>query len=219
MSQTNVEFAQYNVFGSVLLIQYAVVGGIAWVAGIVGATGAPTALGNVVFQRIVPSGTDIVSWLAVLSGLSAILVLRQAPDGIAALWSRGLRRAEELSSPLRRVAEGLRFPRAEAERPAAPPRARRPAAPLAVRDLVVTFGGVVAVDGVELPRSSPVRSSGSSARTGPARRPSSTSSPASPRRRADRSFSAMPASTAGRWSGGPAPASCGRGRPSRCSRR
>ena len=33
MRQTNVEFAQYNVFGSVLLIQYAVVGGIAWVVG------------------------------------------------------------------------------------------------------------------------------------------------------------------------------------------
>ena len=49
------------------------------------ATGAPTALGSVIFEKIVPSGTDIVSWLAVLSGLGAILVLRQAPDGIAAL--------------------------------------------------------------------------------------------------------------------------------------
>jgi len=148
MGQTNVEFSQYNVFGSVLLIQYAVVGGIAWVAGIVSATGAPTALGNVVFQRIVPSGTDIVSWLAVLSGLGAILVLRQAPDGIAALWSRWLRLAEERSAPLRRVAEGLRFPRADTEGPPAPPRERRPAATLTVSDLVVTFGGVVAVDGV-----------------------------------------------------------------------
>ena len=110
MRQTNVEFTQYNVFGSILLIQYAVVGGIAWVAGIVSATGAPVGLGNVIFQDIVPSGTDIVSWLAVLSGLGAILVLRQAPDGIAAMYSRGLRRAEGRSVPLRRVVEGLRFP-------------------------------------------------------------------------------------------------------------
>ena len=148
MRQTNVEFTQYNVFGSVLLIQYAVVGGIAWVSGIVSATGAPTALGNVIFDRIVPSGTDIVSWLAVVSGLGAILVLRQAPDGIAALWSRGLRQAEERSAPLRRVVEGLRFPRGVVEVAAAPRREPRRAATLVVSDLVVNFGGVVAVDGV-----------------------------------------------------------------------
>ena len=149
MRQTNVEFSQYNVFGSVLLIQYAVVGGIAWVSGIVGATGAPTALGNVVFQHIVPSGTDIVSWLAVISGLGAILVLRQAPDGIAALWSRALGQAEERSAALRRVTEGLRFPRVVAADAVAPVRTvRRPAVTLAVSDLVVKFGGVVAVDGV-----------------------------------------------------------------------
>jgi ABC-type branched-subunit amino acid transport system ATPase component/branched-subunit amino acid ABC-type transport system permease component len=149
MRQTNVEFTQYNVFGSILLIQYAVVGGIAWVSGIVSATGAPTALGNVVFQKIVPSGTDIISWLAVVSGLGAILVLRQAPDGIAALHARGLHRAEERFAPLHRVAERLRFPRAIAEEPAAPRTVpRRPAATLAVSDLVVNFGGVVAVDGV-----------------------------------------------------------------------
>src|SRR5262249_24783977 len=52
LRQANVEFAQYNVFGSVLLIQYAVVGGIAWVSGIISATGAPTALGSVIFQKI-----------------------------------------------------------------------------------------------------------------------------------------------------------------------
>ena len=90
-----------------------------------------------------------MSWLAVVSGLGAILVLRQAPDGVAALYSRALRRAEERSSSLRRVVEGLRFPRAAVDGPAAPQRApRRPAATLAVSDLVVKFGGVVAVEGV-----------------------------------------------------------------------
>src|SRR6185312_7234672 len=133
MRQSNVQFTQYNVFGSVLLIQYAVVGGIAWVAGIVSATGAPTALGNVVFQEIVPSGTDIVSWLAVVSGLGAILVLRQAPDGIAALYARGLRHAETRSASLHRLVEGLRVPRAAAEAPVAVARERRRAATLAVR--------------------------------------------------------------------------------------
>jgi sulfate-transporting ATPase len=148
MRQTNVELGQYDVFGSVLLIQYAVVGGLAWVSGIASATGAPTALGNVIFQKIVPSGTDIISWLAVISGLGAISVLRQAPDGVSALWSRGVQQAEERSSTLRRVYEGLRFPRATSDPPLAPPRPHRDAVTLAVHDLVVNFGGVVAVDRV-----------------------------------------------------------------------
>ena len=124
MRQTNVQFTQYNVFGSVLLIQYAVVGGIAWVSGAaVSATGAPTGLGSVIFEKIVPSGTDIVSWLAVLSGLGAILVLRQAPDGIAALWSRGLADGGSTvrpPAPDRRTAA-----RSRARSPRRPPRATR----------------------------------------------------------------------------------------------
>src|SRR5262249_59972373 len=77
MRQSNVQFMQYNVFGSVLLIQYAVVGGIAWISGAAAAAaGAPTSIGNVIFAKIVPSGTDIVSWLAVLSGGGAVTVVR-----------------------------------------------------------------------------------------------------------------------------------------------
>jgi sulfate-transporting ATPase len=149
MRQSNVQFSLYNVFGSVLLIQYAVVGGIAWVSGAtVAATGAPTALGSVIFEKIVPSGTDIVSWLALLSGFGAIVVLRRAPDGIAALWSRGLRWTEGRVASVHRIVEPLRVPRSAAEVPAAAGRPARPAATLAMTDLVVTFGGVVAVDGV-----------------------------------------------------------------------
>jgi sulfate-transporting ATPase len=139
MRQANVQFTQYDVFGSVLLIQYAVVGGLAWVAGIVSAIGAPTALGSVIFEHIVPQGTDIVSWLAIISGLSAVLVLRQAPDGLAALWSRVL-------VP---VTKRFQFPRDRDAVPTVPSRPRRTvAATLEATDLVVNFGGVVAVDGV-----------------------------------------------------------------------
>ena len=148
LRQTNVQFAQYNVFGSVLLIQYAVVGGMAWISGMaVAATGAPTAIGAVVFAKIVPQGTDIVSWLAVLSGLGAITVLRRAPDGVAALNARYLAWAEARVGGLHRVVERLRIPRAVMA-PVTAPRPKRPAASLAVKDLVVKFGGVVAVDGV-----------------------------------------------------------------------
>jgi sulfate-transporting ATPase len=137
MRQANVQFAQYNVFNSVLLVQYAVVGGIAWVAGLVAATGAPGALGGKIFENIVPEGTDIVSWLAVLSGFGAIQVLRQAPDGIAALWSR----------QVQRVTAPFQFPR-DAKTPSPVLRPHREPLPLAVTDLVVAFGGVVAVDSV-----------------------------------------------------------------------
>jgi sulfate-transporting ATPase len=149
LRQSNVEFAQYDVFGSVLLIQYAVVGGLAWVSGAaVAATGAPTAIGNTIFAKIVPSGTDIVSWLAVLSGVGAIAVLRQAPDGIASLYSRGLEQAEARVPLLHRIVERLRVPRSVADMPVGAPRAGRRAEALRVNELVVRFGGVVAVDDV-----------------------------------------------------------------------
>jgi ABC-type branched-subunit amino acid transport system permease subunit len=148
LRQTNVEFGQYDVFGSVLLIQYAVVGGLAWVSGVVSATGAPTALGNVIFQRIVPSGTDIVTWLAMVSGLGAVLVLRQAPDGVAALHAWMLEQWEARWASLHRTMERLRLPRTVADASVAAPREPRRAATLRVDDLLVRFGGVVAVDGV-----------------------------------------------------------------------
>ena len=95
-----------------------------------------------------PSGTDIVSWLAVLSGIGAISVLRQAPDGIAALG----RAARDGGGTLRSVctgrSNGCAFRARSPKRPSArgAPSGRPPT--LAVSDLVVHFGGVVAVDGV-----------------------------------------------------------------------
>ncbi len=138
LRQANVQFTQYNVFGSVLLVQYAVVGGIAWVAGLASAVGGPSALGNEIFSKLVPQGTDIVSWLAVLSGFSAIAVLYKSPDGIAAYHAR----------LVRRFTEPFMFPRERVEQPLSAVASRHPPAPLEVVDLVVNFGGVVAVDNV-----------------------------------------------------------------------
>ena len=137
--QANVSFGQYNVFGSVLLIQYAVVGGLAWVSGAVAAAiGAPGALGATLFEKVAPEGTDIISWLAILSGLGAVTVLRQAPDGTAALWARGAQR----------FTEPFKLPRPRPDLPPAAARPRRPAATLEVQDVTVAFGGVVALDAV-----------------------------------------------------------------------
>jgi ABC-type branched-subunit amino acid transport system ATPase component/ABC-type branched-subunit amino acid transport system permease subunit len=139
MRQANVSFGQYGVAGSVLLVQYAVIGGIAWVSGVVSAAGAPGALGTRLFTELLPDGSDIVSWLAVVSGVSAVLVLRQAPDGIASQWSR----------TVHRITEPFQLPRRDA-RSGSPVRTRprRPPATLEVSDVVVRFGGVVALDEV-----------------------------------------------------------------------
>ena len=139
MRQANVGFGQYGVVGSVLLVQYAVVGGIAWVSGVVSAAGSPGALGSEVFTALLPDGSDVTSWLAVLSGVSAVLVLRQAPDGIASRWSR----------TVHRITEPFQLPRRSAGT-GSPVRSRprRPPASLEVSDVVVRFGGVVALDSV-----------------------------------------------------------------------
>jgi sulfate-transporting ATPase len=139
LRQANVQFGQYNVFGSILLIQYAVVGGLAWVSGaIAAAIGAPGALGALIFEKVVPDGTDIVSWLAILSAFGAVTLLRQAPDGTAALWSRSVGRLVTV----------FRFPRARDDAPVASARPRRPAGTLSVHEVTVAFGGVVALDAV-----------------------------------------------------------------------
>ncbi|OWY61844.1 hypothetical protein B7486_61620, partial [cyanobacterium TDX16] len=139
LRQANVQFDQYNVFSSVLLIQYAAVGGVAWISGaIVAAIGAPGAIGALLFEKVVPEGTDIVAWLAILSAFGAVSVLRQAPDGTAALWSRA---ACRFTAP-------FQVPRWRSDPPPATARPRRPAATLAVHDVTAAFGGVVALDAV-----------------------------------------------------------------------
>src|SRR5262249_44341679 len=112
------------------------------------AAGAPTSIGNVIFAKIVPTGTDIISWLAVLSGVGAIAVLRQAPDGIAALHSRAIDQSGPHVPALYRIYQRRRVPRAVADEPGGAARPRRRAEALSVTALVVRFGGVVAVDDV-----------------------------------------------------------------------
>ena len=108
------QFGQYNVFGSILLVQYAVVGGVAWVSGAVAAaSGAPGALGALLFEKVVPEGTDIVSWLAILSAFGAVTCCARRPTGPPRCGP----------APPHRFTEPFQLPR---PRPDAPP-ARGPA--------------------------------------------------------------------------------------------
>jgi sulfate-transporting ATPase len=137
LRQSNVGFGQYGVLGSVLLVQYAVIGGIAWVSGIISSTGAPGAVGAKIFADLVPEGTNVTAWLAVLSGLSAVLVLRRAPDGIAAMHSRAAHR----------FTERFQLPR-DLDAPATESSRRREPQRLEVEDITVRFGGVLALDAI-----------------------------------------------------------------------
>ncbi len=141
--QTNVQFTSFNVFGSILLVQYAVIGGLGWVSGVVaGAVAAPGALVSQVTNDLFPNLSNVAAWLVILSGFGVIQLLWRAPDGLASLWAASGRRfTRRLARPVAPTAP------ATASAPAPPAVPRRGQA-LDVRGLSVSFGGVAAIDDV-----------------------------------------------------------------------
>jgi sulfate-transporting ATPase len=142
---SNVELAPFDVFSSIQAVLFAVIGGVGWVSGAI--AGAMLANGGVASQLInnwFPNLSTIPYWLLIFAGVNVIVILRFAPNGIAALNSAMLQ-------PLRVRVASSRQGRRQAGRvlvvpaPAAP---RRQPVGLEVKDLTVTFGGLVAVDSV-----------------------------------------------------------------------
>jgi sulfate-transporting ATPase len=137
--QSNVQFADFNVFGSILLVQYAVIGGIGWISGaVLGAAAAPGGVIAHLADTVLPHLDNVESWLVIVSGVLAIQLLRRAPDGMASLWSgiarRVLRRGPQTASA--------------ATRAASDPATEATGRELEVRGISVRFGGVTAVDDV-----------------------------------------------------------------------
>jgi ABC-type branched-subunit amino acid transport system ATPase component/ABC-type branched-subunit amino acid transport system permease subunit len=134
----SVQFSNFNVFGSILLVQYAVIGGIGWISGAVaGAVASPGGIAEQLTTELFPNLDNVAAWLAILSGIGAIQLLRHAPDGTASLFAK--RFARFTRSRERDVVEST-------PDVAAAPRARGVA--LEVQCVTVRFGGVVAVDDV-----------------------------------------------------------------------
>ena len=156
--QTNVQFTAFNVFGSILLVQYAVIGGLGWISGAAaGAAAAPGALVSQVTNDLFPNLNNVAAWLAILSGLGVIQLLWRAPDGLASLWAASGRR---LTQRLIRPAASPAPPTTSATTSAtSPPVLPRRGQALDVRGLSISFGGVVAVDDVSF-EVAPARSSG-----------------------------------------------------------
>jgi ABC-type branched-subunit amino acid transport system ATPase component len=147
--ESNVQFNSFDVFGSILLVQYGVIGGLGWVSGVVaGATAAPGALISAVTNNLIPNLNNVDAWLVIFSGVGVVQLLRQSPDGLASLWA----------SQARRLTRRFRWNSAQ---PAPPPDTvaapatnpstddlRQRGRTLDVRGVSVSFGGVTAVDNV-----------------------------------------------------------------------
>jgi sulfate-transporting ATPase len=135
----SVQFANFNVFGSILLVQYAVIGGIGWISGAVaGAAAAPGAIAEQIVSEIFPNLDNVAAWLAIFSAVGAVQLLRRAPDGTASLVVKQFARVFS-----KQARPGVAEPPIEI---APAPRAR--GVELEVQGITVRFGGVVAVDDV-----------------------------------------------------------------------
>lgn len=132
----NVLFQQFDAFGSITALQYAVVGGIAWVGG--AAIGALLAGGGV-SAHLFESLFSISRWILVIGGAAVIAVLISAPEGQASVIARQLRGiARKLREP--------RKPKPFAGRPT-PYRDRQPVV-VQAEGISVRFGGVLALSDV-----------------------------------------------------------------------
>jgi ABC-type branched-subunit amino acid transport system ATPase component/ABC-type branched-subunit amino acid transport system permease subunit len=145
--QSNVQFTTFDVFSSILLVQYGVIGGLGWVSGVVGgATAAPGALISAITINVFPNLSNVDAWLAIFSGVGVVQLLRQSPDGLASLWASYARR---LTNRIKRQLGRTGSPTQPVTNPTtAPGQMLRRGRTLHVRGVSVSFGGVIAVDDV-----------------------------------------------------------------------
>ena len=138
------DLSQFQVLTSITTVEYSVIGGVGWIGGaVIGAFGAPGAL----IAHLFTSVFDINNWVLPLAGLITILVIAQAPDGVAANMAAELvRKPRSALSRLMRLFDRLGVIGAK-EGPVVA-RRDRAALPVEVRGLTVRFGGVTALNDV-----------------------------------------------------------------------
>jgi ABC-type branched-subunit amino acid transport system ATPase component/ABC-type branched-subunit amino acid transport system permease subunit len=140
--QQNIQFSQFNVFTSVAVVQYAVIGGVAWASGApLGATLAAGALVPKILQAIFGNSSTVGSWVLMLTGFGVALVVRRNPDGLMSSHVRAFKRIAGRwihARPPAAIVSGDENVGAPAARPLH----------LEVRGITVRFGSVKALDSV-----------------------------------------------------------------------
>ncbi len=142
-------YLAYSPFNSILAVAHAVIGGLGFVVGpLFGGTLAQGGIGTFIGDKVTDlfggDSAKVNLYLALAGGLTVIAILIVDPNGLASHSSRLFRRV------------AARFARSEPETEktsepvTAPSVVRVPPASLEVRDLTVRFGGIVAVDNVDL---------------------------------------------------------------------
>ncbi|HWI74701.1 MAG TPA: branched-chain amino acid ABC transporter permease/ATP-binding protein [Baekduia sp.] len=133
---TTVTFSSFDPLSSINAVAQVVVGGVGYVLGaLFGAVLAPQSLASLI------QSDSIQRYLPLIGGIGVLATLMSHPDGVVAAFV----------APLRKLSPRLNSARQSA--PLAAPAARAVPVPprtLVVEDLSVRYGGVVAVDGVNL---------------------------------------------------------------------
>jgi ABC-type branched-subunit amino acid transport system ATPase component/branched-subunit amino acid ABC-type transport system permease component len=143
------DFNPFSVDSSIILVLQATIGGIGWIVGAL--FGGLGAAGGVV-SKVIGLILQPSNWLNLITGLGAILVILQSPDGVAPLQAQQMR---AIVAWLRRAVTARRG------QPAADPFARavargsvsaekRKPSRLEVAGLAVTFGTAQALSDVSL---------------------------------------------------------------------
>ena len=144
-----VVFSSFNLFASINVVVYAVIGGIGFVSGpLSGAPLAPGGLASALTSELFTS-TSVETVLLLLGGLLLVTMLLVHPDGLA---RANVATGERLSALARRVRPRAPVPPPQPAAASAEPAAMPAILPraLEVRDLSVSFGGVRALRSVSL---------------------------------------------------------------------
>ncbi len=131
---THVEFSPFDVFASIYVVVWSVIGGVGFVMGaVLGGMNAPQGIG----QHVLGQFVDVKDVVLLIGGFLLLLIVVFLPDGQAEHVTRTLG-----STLFRRRARLEALPDVARERV-------RPVT-LQVRGLGVRFGGVVALDGADV---------------------------------------------------------------------
>ncbi|MGW0177065.1 ABC transporter permease subunit [Rhodococcus sp. NPDC003322] len=140
-----VTYVEFNAFASINAVVQSVTGGLGYVIGaVVGALLAPGAL----VSRALSDGSSSGAVASLIGGIVLIVILLTNQNGIADMLARV--RAALRRLPARTALPGRSRASTSQQLSSGADDATVPATPLAVRGLGVRFGGVTAVDSVDL---------------------------------------------------------------------